>query len=115
MSASQDDIETNSSLFSPSLHIQRKMFISEALKQERHRVLCEKGLQDVDVFDCFSRILDVGCGSGNLLQYLRMDGYRILDGVDKCKASLKMAQRFCQPSMLHYFSSSTCHPQLIIR
>jgi 2-polyprenyl-3-methyl-5-hydroxy-6-metoxy-1,4-benzoquinol methylase len=98
MCTTEDHFEV---FFSPPLHVQRKMFISEILKQEQEK------------FPDLSYILDVGCGKGELLKWLRMDGYPRLDGIDKCRETLEKTEKLVRPLILHHFSKK-CHPQLSI-
>jgi 2-polyprenyl-3-methyl-5-hydroxy-6-metoxy-1,4-benzoquinol methylase len=54
--------------FEPPLYVQRKMFISTCLLELSQQFKIKK-------------ILDIGCGEGNLLKYLKEDNYSFLDGL----------------------------------
>jgi trans-aconitate methyltransferase len=62
--------------FEPPLYVQRKMFISDYLLKLSKEYKIQK-------------IMDIGCGEGNLLKYLKEDNYPFLDGLGFKEFKLK--------------------------
>eukprot|EP01080_Neovahlkampfia_damariscottae_P001960 gene1960-1468_t len=58
------------------------------------------------------KILDVGCGEGRLLDYLKEDKYSHLDGVDISELILSTAMENCKPTVFHFLMPSKI-PQTI--
>lgn len=73
-------------IFEPSLGIQRKYFIAETLRKNK-----------------IKSVLEIGCGEGKVLKYLKEDEYPILDGVDINQDSLQVAIENLQPSFYDFF------------
>lgn len=85
----------NTPFFFPPLSVQRRYFISQVLSK----------------YKC-TRVLDCGCGTGSLLQYLRSQGFSELHGVDINKQSLEIAEQTCGPLITHYITP--VNPRLTI-
>lgn len=70
-------------IFTPTLSTQRKMFIANILIQNKVK-----------------SVLELGCGSGKVLQYLKEDEYPILDGMDINQESLELAVANLEPNFI---------------
>lgn len=117
------DDDTRSFTFDPPLFIQRKMFISNYLAEWYHYRDDHLSNEDENINfenddenDELIRVIDVGCGNGNLLTYLR-EGitshgmpFGVLDGVDKCETSLDEALNWHVRPMVHHHLQPLDHP-----
>src|SRR5260370_5634430 len=71
---------------------------SAALRQKAERGVFARLLDEQIPFG--AKILEVGCGTGQLSNFLRMSWLRTVIGADLCLNSLKLAQRFREENQI---------------
>ncbi|KAL9645547.1 hypothetical protein ABK040_000611 [Willaertia magna] len=86
--------------FQPPLYLQRKILINSYLNEIRNKYFYQKDENSPHYTD-IERIIEVGCGEGNILKYLINCQFKRMDGIDKDLNSLENAKLNCQPLIIH--------------
>lgn len=79
-----------------------QMHYHKHYKESRYFVLWTQVMQFVKQLPRSTRILEIGCGTGQFAQYLYEEGYRNYIGFDFCKKAIEIAEKKCMQKEILY-------------